>query len=378
MILIFVQTLVFVNNIHERPLRSLPFVPTRSPSSKLRLALACLRRRSWPITCLRCPLVFIARSSSSPARPYSSPLPLAKTIVFASIVLLGSFASDRSRSSRSLAFTARSSLIAVYSSSTSSPTQLHRPFVFIARSPVLVAFTARKGYSLCEYRLSRIVAVRPARSPSPAASSSSPIVVYSLPTLPNFSLSRAFSPPPFKSRDIFSPWNYFPLQCVRCGSLGWTVIAPPCRRSVSGRPPSENTTSLAKPILRFLGNFPRRLFISLVPGPYSPIAPHRRRSSPVAALSSSWRSHPYSSQFVAVPPIASHFSKTVVFVNLVRSFPFVAGSFSPTPLSFVNFVTRPGCKFLLSTTYLRYPLIIAGRCQSSLFVLLQRGNGDER
>src|SRR6202021_1493831 len=85
MILIFVQTLVFVNNIHERPLRSLPFVPTRSPSSKLRLALACLRRRSWPITCLRCPLVFIARSS------------------------------------------------------------------------ILVAFTARKDYSLCEYRSSRIV-----------------------------------------------------------------------------------------------------------------------------------------------------------------------------------------------------------------------------
>ena len=85
MILIFVQTLVFVNNIHERPLRSLPFVPTRSPSSKLRLALACLRRRSWPITCL------------------------------------------------------------------------HRPLVFIARSSILVAFTARKDYSLCEYRSSRIV-----------------------------------------------------------------------------------------------------------------------------------------------------------------------------------------------------------------------------
>src|ERR1700722_3535642 len=93
MILIFVQTLVFVNNIHERPLRSLPFVPTRSPSSKLRLALACLRRRSWPITCLRCPLVFIARSS------------------------------------------------------------------------ILVAFTARKDYSLCEYRSSRIVCHDSARSP---------------------------------------------------------------------------------------------------------------------------------------------------------------------------------------------------------------------
>src|ERR1700721_2476993 len=77
--------LVFVNNIHERPLRSLPFVTTHSPSSKLCLALACLRRRSWPITCLRCPLVFIARS------------------------------------------------------------------------PILVAFTARKDYSLCEYRSSRIV-----------------------------------------------------------------------------------------------------------------------------------------------------------------------------------------------------------------------------
>src|ERR1700722_5890054 len=69
MILIFVQTLVFVNNIHERPLRSLPFVPTHSPSLKLRLALACLCCRSWPITCLRCLLVFIASSTSRFYRP---------------------------------------------------------------------------------------------------------------------------------------------------------------------------------------------------------------------------------------------------------------------------------------------------------------------
>src|ERR1700722_6005911 len=291
MILIFVQTLVFVNNIHERPLRSLPFVPTRSPSSKLRLALACLRRRSWPITCLRCPLVFIARSSSSPARPYSSPLPLAKTIVFASIVL-GSFPPDPRRSSRSLAFPARSSLIAVYSSSTSSPTQLHRPFVFIARSPVLVAFTARKGYSLCEYRLSRIVAVRPARSPSPAASSSSPIVVYSLPTLPNFSLSRAFSPPPFKSRDIFSPWNYFPLQCVRCRSLGWTVITPPCGRSVSGRAPviiRRPSTILSHP--SFSSSATRSHIF------FTDSSAHFRRSPPIIAVSR------HSFFFIAFSPI---------------------------------------------------------------------------
>src|ERR1700721_1297354 len=87
--------LVFVNNIHERPLRSLPFVTTHSPSSKLCLPLACLRRRSWPITCLRCPLVFIARSP----------------------ILV--------------AFTARSSLIAVYSELLLTPV---RPVPFGAAS----------------------------------------------------------------------------------------------------------------------------------------------------------------------------------------------------------------------------------------------------
>src|ERR1700722_8450907 len=84
MILIFVQTLVFVNIIHERPqivavrLCSLTFIEASSHT--------CLS--SSPITadyCFRCPLVFIARS------------------------------------------------------------------------PILVAFTARKDYSLCEYRSSRIV-----------------------------------------------------------------------------------------------------------------------------------------------------------------------------------------------------------------------------
>src|SRR3984957_1337212 len=290
MILIFVQTLVFVNIIHERP----QIVAVRHYSLTFIEASSRTCLSSSPITadyCFRCPLVFIARSSSSPARPYSSPLPLAKTIVFASIVL-GSFASDRSRSSRSLAFPARSSLIAVYSSSTSSPTQLHRPFVFIARSPVLVAFTARKGYSLCEYRLSRIVAVRPARSPSPAASSSSPIVVYSLPTLPNFSLSRAFSPPPFKSRDIFSPWNYFPLQCVRCGSLGWTVITPPCGRSVSGRAPviiRRPSTILSHPSFSSSATRSHIFFTDSLA--------HFRRSPPIIAVSR------HSFFFIAFSPI---------------------------------------------------------------------------
>src|ERR1700722_18307997 len=108
------STLVFVNNIHERP----QIVAVRHYS----LTFIADHGRL---------LVFVARSSSSPVRPYSSPLPLAKTIVFASIVLLGSFASDRSRSSRSLAFTARSSLIAVYSELLLTPV---RPVPFGAAS----------------------------------------------------------------------------------------------------------------------------------------------------------------------------------------------------------------------------------------------------
>src|ERR1700722_4031267 len=219
MILIFVQTLVFVNNIHERPLRSLPFVPTRSPSSKLRLALACLRRRSWPITCLHRPLVFIARSSilvaftarkdyslfeyrfSRIVRLGSQPfVPLARLHrpIVADRSVFGttshssasstvwrcvSFIHDpytradfslREKHSRastqivavrpySLPFIEASSRPCLSSSPimadylSSLPARLHRPLVFIARSSILVAFTARKDYSLCEYRSSRIV-----------------------------------------------------------------------------------------------------------------------------------------------------------------------------------------------------------------------------
>src|ERR1700721_1851787 len=226
MILIFVQTLVFVNIIHERP----QIVAVRHYSLTFIEASSRTCLSSSPITadyCFRCPLVFIPPSSSSPAR-FHRP----------------------------------------------------RPLLFIPRAPVLVALTARKGYSLCEYRLSRIVAVRPARSPSPAASSSSPIVVYSLPTLPNFSLSRAFSPPPFKSRDIFSPWNYFPLQCVRCGSLGWTVITPPCGRSVSGGAPGIKRRTPTFPSPPWFCSWASRSHIF-----FHDSSAHFRRSPPIIAVS---------------------------------------------------------------------------------------------
>src|ERR1700722_1320916 len=217
MILIFVQTLVFVNNIHERPLRSLPFVPTRSPSYNLRLTLGCLPRRSWPITCLHRPLVFIARSSilvaftarkdyslceyrsSRIVRLGSQPFVLLARLhrpIVADRSVFGTISHSSASStvwrcvslihdpyiradfslreyySRASSDRCRSSLLAHLHRSFVShllvfvtdhgrllfslPARLHRPLVFIARSPILVAFTARKDYSLCEYR-SRIV-----------------------------------------------------------------------------------------------------------------------------------------------------------------------------------------------------------------------------
>src|ERR1700721_2246939 len=170
MILIFVQTLVFVNIIHERP----QIVAVRHYSLTFIEASSRTCLSSSPITadyCFRCPLVFIARS----------PILVAFT----------------ARKDYSLC-EYRSRIVRLGSQPIVPLTRLHRPIVadrsvlvfdFIADStspPVcLLPRAARplplpppKGFSLCEYRLSRIVAVRPARSPSPAASSSSPIVVY--------------------------------------------------------------------------------------------------------------------------------------------------------------------------------------------------------
>src|SRR3984957_19298884 len=105
------STLVFVNNIHERPQivavrhYSLTFIEALSPTCLSSSPIMADYLFSLPARLHR-QLDFIARLSSSPAPPSSSPLPLAKTIVFANIVHLGSFVSDRSRSSRSLTFTA--------------------------------------------------------------------------------------------------------------------------------------------------------------------------------------------------------------------------------------------------------------------------------